>query len=141
MSTKTYDPSQVLASFLGAQISGFAEGTFIKVERDEAAFTKMTGADGEVARARNKNKGGKVTFTLMQSSASNDILSAAAAADELTGTGIGPLFIKDNLGTTVVVAANAWIEKVATAEFGKELGDREWVIDCASVEMLVGGSF
>lgn len=139
MSTKTYDPSQVLCSFLGNQLSGFADGTFVKVSRDEAGFMKMTGADGEVARARNKNKGGKITFTLMQSSASNDILSAAAASDEQTGTGIGALLIKDANGTTVVSVQNAWVEKLADSEFGKELGTREWSIDCDKIEMTVGG--
>ncbi len=139
MSVKTYDPSEILMSFLTSPIVGFADGTFVKVERDEAAFTKMTGADGEVARSRNKNKGGKITFTLAQWSPSNDILSAAALVDELSGTGVGPAFVKDNQGTTLALAANAWVEKMATAEFGKEQGNREWVIDCASIEFFVGG--
>lgn len=137
---QTYDPQYVVASFLGIPISGYADGTFIKVERDSESFTKMTGAGGEVARARSRHTGGKVTFTLMASSPCNDLLSAAFQADELLGTGVGPTFIKDLNGTTVALAANSWIQKPSSVEFGKEIGTREWVIDCASVEFTVGGT-
>lgn len=136
---KTYDPAQVLTSFAGQIISGFGEGTMIVVERDEAAFTKKVGADGEVARARNRNRSGKVRLTLMQSSASNDYLSSMARQDELAGTGVGVLQIKDGLGTTLVMVPNAWIEKIPNTEFGKEQSDREWVFDCDFVDATIGG--
>lgn len=140
MSTKTYDPKQILMSFLGNLISGFADGTFVKVSRMSDTFSSTAGADGEVARARMRDKRGTIEFTLLQSSSSNDLLSAAAAADELSGTGIGPLFIKDNLGTTRVSASNAWIKKPADTEFGKEIGPRTWTLECESLEQYNGGA-
>lgn len=140
MATRTYDPAQVFATFAGIPINGFAEGTFISASRDEDTFTKHTGAGGDVARTRNRNKGGKVSFTLMASSPTNDLLSAQAAADELAGTGAGALLVKDGNGSTVLAAPNAWISKPPAVEFGKELGDREWTIDCDELDMVIGGT-
>ncbi len=139
MATKLYDPEKVVITWGTALISGFAEGTFLEATRDEDAFFKKIGADGEVSRTRNKNKGGSVTITLLQTSASNDILSAAQVADELTGLGVFPLMIKDLLGTTLLVAPNAWVKKRADAEFAKEQTDREWILDCDQLTGIVGG--
>lgn len=140
MSIKTYDPDKVIVTFGGVPLSGYADGTFVNVERAEDAFTLSVGADGETARTRNLNKSGTITITLMQSSASNDLLSGAAIADESTGLGIFPVMIKDMAGTTLAIAANAWVKKMANAEFGKEHGDREWVLEADSITMHVGGT-
>lgn len=137
---KTYDPGQVLINFRGQPILGFADGSFVRVERNEDAFLTKAGADGEIVRARNRNRSGRVTITLMQSSPSNDVLSQAAIADEkLAGTGMGPLQVKDNLGTTQVNAPNAWVVKQPAIEFAKEVGTREWVLECDQLVIHTGG--
>lgn len=137
---KTYDPKEILAVFNGILITGYAEDSFLSAAMDEDAFTKKTGAGGEVVRTRSNNRGGSVTFTLMQSSPVNDLLSAMGIGDRLAGSGVGPLSVKDNLGTTVIAAENAWIKKVSDVEFGKEAGSREWVIDCEALEIFSGGA-
>lgn len=138
---KTYDPAQVVVTLGPYLLSGFAEGTFIKVSRDEDAFSKKTGVDGETARARNKNRAGSVEVTLLQSSQSNDTLSQIAQADEVGGQGVYPLMIKDLLGTTLVSAPFAWVKKLADVEDGKEIVDRAWTLDCASpIAINVGGT-
>lgn len=136
----TYDPSSVVASFAGVPLGGFADGTFIGVERNNDSFTLMVGAGGEAARARSRNSSGKVTFTLMATSVVNDLLSAVWRADELFGTGVGVVIVKDLNGTTLCIANNAWIMKPPKVEFGKEIGTREWVIECESVYMKSGGT-
>lgn len=140
MTTNLYDPSQVVVTWGPNLISGFAEGTFIAATRDEDGFFKKIGADGEVGRARNKNRGGSVTLTLLQTSLSNDTLSASQVADELTGLGTFPLLVKDLLGNTLLTAPNAWVKKRADAEFGKEISDREWILDCDQLLGVVGSS-
>lgn len=134
-----YDPGSIVLSWGSILAQGYAKGTFVKVARDEDAFSKDVGADGEVSRARNRNRAGSVTFTLMQASATNDAFSAQAQADELLGTGVAPLLIKDLFGTTLLRAPNAWIRKKADVEFGKEQGDREWILDCDQLLGNVGG--
>ncbi len=141
MSTKLYDPFQLIVTWGPNLISGFAEGTFLEVTRDEQAFLKKVGADGEVARARNKNRSGQIKITLLQTSQSNDVFAAAQNADEQTGLGIFPFLVKDFLGTTVLAAGNAWVQKQADATFGKEISDREWILDCDRLSGVVGGAF
>ncbi len=137
---KTYDPKQVACIFFGKILSGFADGTFVKVTRNEQTFNLKVGVDGEGARAKSNNKSGKIEFTLMQSSSSNDDLSAIAAADELSGEGVGAAVVKDASGTTLCAAATAWIQKPADADFGKEIGQRVWVIESDEIDMFIGGN-
>lgn len=139
MAQKTYNPLLVVITFKGNIISGFADGTFLMVERDTETFSKVIGASGEVCRVRSLDRSGKATITLLQSSVSNDILSAINTLDELTGEGVGAFLVSDLNGTTLLAAPNAWIEKPASAEFGKELSDREWVLALDQVEMGIGG--
>jgi hypothetical protein len=137
---KTYDPKLVIVTFAGNILTGFAEGTFVTVEREADAYTKVVGSDGEVARVRSRNASGSVTITLMQTSVSNDVLDALAVLDEEANAGSGPLFIEDLLGNTFIAATAAWIRKRSNIEYGAELGSREWVIDVADLKMVNGGS-
>lgn len=141
MSTpQLFDPLNVLASFKGFQLTGFAPGTYIAAARNEDAFKIQVGSGGTVARTRNPNKSGRITFTLQQTSPSNDQLSAIAADDEATGKGVGALLIKDLLGRTVVEAPNAWIVKLPDVEFSNEAGTRQWVLECDQLIMTVAGN-
>lgn len=140
MSVKSYDPKQVIFIFAGIQASGYEDGTFITVARDNPAFTNGSGADGEGWRAKSNDKTGTVTLTLLQTSVANDAYSAIAALDEASGDGVAPMLLKDNSGRTLCAAATAWIEKVADAEFAREKSTREWVFKTDSLEMFIGGN-
>jgi len=137
---RTYDPKKVVLSFGGIPISGYADGTFINVARESDSFTKTSGADGVVSRAKSNDKSGMVTVTLAQTSPSNDILSSIAQLDEKLNTGVLPLICKDNSGRSLFAANNAWIRKPADAPFGKEIDNREWTIDCENLENFIGGN-
>jgi hypothetical protein len=142
MTVKIYDPGSVIVVFGTLNLSGFSDGTMVRVERDEDAFTKKVGADGECTRTRNRNRCGSVTVTLMQSSASNLALAALLTADELTpgGTSILPITVKDNQGNSLHTALDAWIRKTPSAEYAKEVGSREWVIDTGKMVNIEGGN-
>lgn len=136
----TYDPKQVSVIVGGKIIHGWADGTFINVERNEQAFAMKVGVDGEGSRAKSNNKSGKITITLMQTSASNDDLSAFAAADELSNSGAVPFFMKDNSGRSLVTALTCWAQKYPNSEFAKEVGTRTWVFESDDIEIFVGGN-
>lgn len=141
MSVKNYDPKKISVIIAGLPITGFADGTFAKVARDEDAFTAVVGATGEVTRVQNANKMGKLTITLLGSSASNDYLSSLATADEISGAGTFGAMVKDNKGTSLYGAATAWIAKSPDAEWSKENnGHREWVIATDELIVFAGGS-
>lgn len=136
----TYNAAEVSMIFSGIPISGLADGTFVSVEQNEDSFAVTVGSDGESVRTATNNRSGRVTFTLLQSSLSNDLLSALHNADKLTGDGIGPLLLKDNSGRTVIEAAKSWVVRSPTAEFAREASSREWIIETADLVQFHGGN-
>ena len=135
-----YDPQQMTCSFKGENITGFAEGTFIEIERNEDAYTVYVGATGDVTRTRSRNRTGKATLTLMAQAPSNDSLMDIHMDDEQFGDGVGPLLIKDLNGLTVARAAEAWVTKVPKVERGKEAGTSQWVLECAVIIIEARGN-
>jgi hypothetical protein len=137
--TASYNHKQVAVIYGGRTIEGFAENG-ITVARDNDSFTDMSGADGEVMVSHSNDKRGTVTLNLMQSSASNLILSGFLKVQEAAGKVIPlPLIIRDNNGLSVLAAGNAWVVKPADAGFAKTGQDRSWTIRCADLEMLDAG--
>lgn len=137
---RNYDPSQVTFSFKGIEVSGFMDGTFIECERNEDGFSTLVGAGGDVTRVRNLNRTGRITLTLMAQAPSNDALMTEAYEDEQFGLNYGPILIKDNNGTMLCRAAQAWIVKIPKIERGKEAGPAEWVFEAAELNPWVGGN-
>lgn len=135
-----YDPKQVTLIVGGKIISGFADDDFIEVERDEDAFSKKTGVDGETTRAKNNMRSGHIIVRLMQSSSSNDDLSDFALLDEKDMSGAGAVLCKDGSGRSVFSAQSGWIKKLPKATFKKDVEMREWTIDCDSLDIFVGGN-
>lgn len=136
---RNYDPGRIVLVFNNIQAQGYGPDTFVKAARNEDTFTEQVGANGDVVHVRNRNRTGKVTFTLQDASPTNDAFSALAQADELTGLAFGSLMIKDLNGTTLIQAANARIQKYPDAEYAADAGTNDWVIMCAELEMNIGG--
>ena len=140
MPVHTFDPATVIVSIGGTPMSGLADGTFVMVSRDEDIFSKVSGADGEVSRAKSNNRSGSLTLTLMQTSMSNDVLSAIAVLDEISNTGIVPVFVKEIGTSTILMAGEGWVKKMPDVSYSKEIENREWVLDLAIVNMFEGGN-
>jgi len=133
MTTREYDPQKVQIILGAAPITGFAAGTYVSIEQDEASFETVVGADGEVARARRAARTGTMTLTLMHTSIANAILTGLHASDV-----IFPVLVKD--GANVVVSGEAWVEMPAAFERGVEVGDSEWTIKLAKVSFALLGN-
>lgn len=141
MAVRTYDPKLVSLSVMGNPISGYADGSAIVVERRNDMWATSVGADGvDTSRAKSNDKSGTITITLAQTSGSNDILAAYMKADEVSNNGVVAINCTDTLGTTELFTAKAWIRKAPNVEFSKEVTSREWVFDCADLDMSVGGN-
>ena len=140
LTVRTYDPKMVVVTFGTLPISGYADGTFIKIKRSGDAFGKKKGAGGDVERV-NKNQGDfEVSLTLQQTASANKELSAILAADQVSNAGVFPLTVKDLLGETLFYAPQAWIRVDPEAEFGDDLNAREWTLDTGIATNLVGGN-
>jgi len=140
MSVRTYDPKQVIVTIAGVPMSGFSDGTFLEIDRNEPTWTMVVGADGLVTRGKTNNFSGTMTLTLKQSSPSNDILSALMAADEASNAGIFPVLVKDLSGNSVYFSATAWVNQYANSTFDKAITDRQWTFSLSEADMFVGSN-
>jgi hypothetical protein len=138
--TRQYSPADVKVIFGGYEITGFADGTFVGLEFGSDRFTTMVGADGSVVRTRSADETAKITVTLLQSSASNDVLNAFDAADFEGLTGALPFILKDANGNSLYTADKCWISKRPSVEFGKDLGSRAWELSCDHIFAITGSS-
>ena len=136
----TYSPKKVVLSVAGQAISGYADGTFLSVERNTDAFSHTSGADGEIARMASADNSGTITLTLLQTSASNDLLSSLHEADRISNNAKFVVGGEDKNGTTVFSGLEAWIPKLATVEEGNEISNREWRIVVSNLNIFVGGN-
>jgi hypothetical protein len=139
MALKVYDPAQVVVIFGGHKVEGMAPSSRVKISFPEL-YNKVVGIDGEVARGKNNNRTSSVSIELLQTSSSNDVLMGFFIADDVAPNGAPlPLMIKNINGTTLFVAAGAWIKKLPEVSYAAEVGANVWEIDCGETESFVGG--
>ena len=136
----SYDPSEVYVTVGGQRITGYADGTFVEVDFDEQQWNKVTGADAHTARAKTNNYAGSITLTLLATSVGNDILNSLWLADRRNNSGVVAVSVIDKQGNTKWTATYGWIRQMPTQGFGKEVENREWVIDCAELVGSAGGN-
>ena len=140
MSVRTYDPKSVIITIGGVPMSGFSEGTFLEVVRNEPTWNMVVGADGLVTRGKTNNFSGTLTLTLKQSSPSNDVLSGFLAIDEVTNAGVIPILVKDLSGNSIYFAARCWINQYANSTFDKAITDRVWTLSMDDADIFVGSN-
>jgi hypothetical protein len=128
----TYDPTQVTIQLGPLNVSGFADGTFIKCAMMDPDLYKIhVGAHGEMARTKNPNKVGHITFTLKQTSPSNKYLDAL----KMSPTPFS-VMVRDNSDSKMVAAsANAWINKEPDRDRAAEEQNIEWLVTCDELLM------
>lgn len=136
-----YSPEDVSISIAGAiTLSGFVEGTFITITRDNPLFQTHESSDGVVSRVKRNSKTFTVNITLMNTSESNDILSRMSLLDHSTSIVKFPLFIKDSLGGTVFFAGSSWIENTPSTAYSIDITDRQWSLKCTQASLYNGGN-
>jgi hypothetical protein len=140
MALKSYIPSRVSVIVGTVTLEALAEDSFVDAERKTDAFTDSVSNEGKVTRIHSSDRRGTIKVTLEASSDSNDYLSTLAITDDLTKLGTFPVFIKDNNGTDLATAPEAWITKIPNLKKGKELGKVEWTINCAELVLFLGSN-
>lgn len=141
----TYSPDKVIITFNGVIINGFADGTFIELERNEHVFSEKAGSLGDIVRTKNKNRSGKATITLLAQVPVNDLLQALVIEDEenddpLNVDAIGPFLVKDLSGNTLCESHVAWISHQPKFERAKESGHVVWQFAFANLKISVAGN-
>ena len=142
--TKVYNSSQVLISIGGFPIdSGYADGEFLRIERETDSFTDVVGTDGEVTRSETRDRRATATILLMQTSRANQVLSALNNLDEITpgGVGIVPFQVLDrNTEAQLYIASSAWVMKPPDSSFDREATAREWAIRLGNLVQNLQGT-
>jgi hypothetical protein len=139
MAVFNYDPKKVIITVAGIALTGLSDD-FIECDRDEDSFIKRAGADGIVSRAKNGNRSGFINITLHSTSPSNAVLTGLLATDEATGVGIVPVVIKEVDTNSAIISAFAWVKRPAKPDYGKEVKDRQWMLDCADLDIINAGA-
>lgn len=128
---RTYDPTEVQVNLGTLTITGFADGTFVKVARTTSErYKKKIGAQGEVSRSKVADKSGTISITLKHTSPSNSklyLLDKSPATFPIT-------VIENGEAKFVASATEAWIEKTPDPEFGADEANVEWTIGCADLD-------
>ena len=143
MSFKIYDADQISLNIVGIPItSGYADGEFLRIEKETDDFTDVVGTDGSVTRSKTKDERATITVVLMQTADSNAVLAALSQADRAAsnGAGVGALFARDRQGTSLYEADECWISKSADATFDREATAREWICRVAKLRDFTGGT-
>lgn len=139
LGTKAFDPAQCIFTLGGIEIKGYAPGSKIQATFPEL-FNMVVGLDGEVARGKTNNKTSQWKVSLLQTSVSNDVLQALYDADDQAPGGtIFPLFYKNLNGTTLIMAATAWIVGLPEHSVAAEVGTNEWTVQCGETITVLGG--
>lgn len=141
LQTYSYSPDKIVVLVNGIPLTGYGEGDAIEIAPMSDLSTSKVGIDGDVTRSMSTDRRCRLTVRLMQSSPSNDMLSALVGVDQITGGRMFPVTVMDLLGRTLVVAAQSWIATRPTVTFGREATEREWTFETGSLsEWFAGGS-
>lgn len=138
----TYNPDSVLIVIGGIPITGAADGTFVEISAVSDGVSSVSGADGEIARAIGTDNRHSVNISLLQTSASNDVMSTLYSLDRKTSGGAAfPVLIQDLSGRTLFAASQAWIKKSANMNLSKGIEARQWMMETGEPAVYnIGGN-
>lgn len=143
MALSTYKVAQLIISFGGVPLKGFARGSSLLIVPNGDSFTLTVGNDGEGVRSATGNDSHRMTITLQQTSKSNLYLSTIHTQDKEAdnGAGVGIFAASDLSGSSVFMASEAWIVKPTEQGFEDESKDRVWIFETVKPDLnIVGGN-
>lgn len=132
-----YSPKDVVCSWNGIAIEGFAPDSFLRLQRTSPLITPVVGAGGQVALTRNADKTGTIEIELMQTSLSNQMLSAIQAKQdnmELEEDISSNFVIYDPSGSVLATGVNAWLQELPQIELGRDQNSKTWIFGCEKLD-------
>lgn len=118
---RTFSPKKVTVMYGGRVVTGFAEGSMIKCEKNEENNMPHVGVLGEVSRAINADNTGKITISLAGTSPWIGIFARKAAANQLESCNV----IDMNEHGINVGGSECWIVKAPGINIGKEVEEQD----------------
>lgn len=123
-------------------VSGYADGTFVNVERNLESSTLYQGADNSGGRILRSNKAGTITLTLHQFSSSNDVLSEIYRNDieARDNSYLFNISIIDATGRSAFYARQCFISNLPSTGFGNDVETRDWMLQAVELDQYIGGN-
>lgn len=127
------------------QVSGFADGTFINMERITPTSEPYIGAgkSGAFGRTKRSITAMNVNITLNMYSQSNTVLQQlqlADARDVFSNDWVFNCTISDPSGQTKMSTSSAIIIAPPTVNFGTSTETRDWTIYMFGSDLFIGGN-
>lgn len=134
-----YDPRKIKVFFNGSKIDGFSEDSNVTITPNGDGTKTQVGCDGEVMVSIDVDNTFTIKLSLMQTSESNDILSASYKNFRENGM-LSRIYVKDDMGTTVFSSSKAAVKKYPETSFKKDGTAREWeIVTMQADEVNIGG--
>lgn len=134
----TYSPQDVTLIIAGYQITGWQS---ISISRTKKGFTDITGIRAKHTRIRNRDSSAILSFSLVMTVQSNEVLSYIHELDLDEGTGRLVITLKDGSGKSVFSSNEAYITGYPTATFSGQIEYRNWEIFCQTTSsFLIAGN-
>ncbi len=135
MAYKEYDLKGLTVAIGGTLAGGFADGEFLVFRPNKERSNLTVGADGEGARSKLYDFSAQIDLNLLQTSYTNEILSAYAKANSTFSFGL-----IDTSGTSVIAAVNCWVRSMPEVSYSSEITERKWVLETDEAEVFVGSN-
>ncbi|MEH2977199.1 MULTISPECIES: phage structural protein [Bacillus] len=129
MAAYVYDANEVNTNIDGKIVTGYSEGTMVSCAKDEEKFSTKVSAKGDVSVATKNNPLGTITLTLSMGSPFVPYLNGLANTAKTF-----PIWVTG--GQEKIGGTEAMVKKPADAEFGDEIGDREFEIQVFDYTVL-----
>lgn len=126
---RTYSFEEVDVVVYGQKIVGFADEDSVVIEPDDKHFKTFKGINGEQVRAFNQSLTGKIHLNLLGNHDSNHYLSTLAWRTRNSDPGELNVMIKDNNGTTLVIAPWCYISSFPTITLSKKVNTVKWTFE------------
>lgn len=139
MAHSVYSPKDVNISWNGITVTGYADDTFVVLNRNADLTDEMVGADGTLATTLVADRTGTITITLMQTAETNILLSAIAELQdsaEVTSLLRSAITVSDPSGSALAVGSGAYIKAMPEVTLGSAQNAKEWVFYCEDLNYI-----
>lgn len=111
------------------------------ISRRQQGFITIPGIRGKHTRVPTNDSSATIVVTIIQTSPSNDVLSAIHGLDLVNGTGRISLTLKDSSGRSVFNSSEAYILGYPETIYSDDFEYRSWSIFCQTTDTYsVGGN-
>lgn len=121
----SFSPKDVQLVVAGYVITGWER---ISIARSVKGFTAVRGIRGKITRVRNRDSSATITFPLLQTSQSNEVMSYIHELDLTEQTGRLSIILRDKSGKSVFSSDEAYITGYPAVTYSGGFEYRTWEI-------------